>query len=116
MSYLEDLEHVAEQNSLRVNERSHHGKLGWALPPNIERASAARETIAISVPQQTIEPAPVATPQFQAAEVSCYRELIASLRDRVGDLGVRYLDFDKLACWAEGMTGKAFGSSQMKRC
>jgi hypothetical protein len=28
---------------------------------------------------------------------------------------VRYLDFDKLACFPDGLTGKAFGGSQVKR-
>jgi hypothetical protein len=47
--------------------------------------------------------------------VTCYTELIQRLRDRVGQLGVRYLDFDKLACFPDGLTGKAFGGSQVKR-
>ena len=47
--------------------------------------------------------------------VTCYTELIQRLRDRVGQLEVRYLDFDKLAGFAEGLTGKAFGQSQVKR-
>jgi hypothetical protein len=47
--------------------------------------------------------------------VTCYSELIERLRDRVGQLEVRYLDFDKLAGFAEGLTGKAFGAAQIKR-
>jgi hypothetical protein len=39
----------------------------------------------------------------------------AVIRTRVGQLGVRYLDFDKLAGWAEGLSGKIFGTSQVKR-
>jgi hypothetical protein len=47
--------------------------------------------------------------------ITCYTELIQRLRDRVGQLEVRYLDFDKLAGFAEGLTGKVFGPSQVKR-
>src|ERR1700689_1985125 len=98
MSDLDDLEQFAERTIARMVGRP---GFGWSIPPNIERASAARPK-AIVVPQSAdIEPATPAETQFQAAEVSCYRELIASLRDRVGQLGVRYLDFDKLADWAE---------------
>jgi hypothetical protein len=47
--------------------------------------------------------------------VTSYSELISVIRTRVGQLGVRYLDFDKLAGWAEGLSGKIFGTSQVKR-
>jgi hypothetical protein len=115
VSDLEDLEEIAGQTSSRANGKF-GGLFGWAHSPTIERASAARESKAIAVLQPAaIEPPPIATPQFQAAEIVCYSELIASLRDRVGQLGVRYLDFDKLASFAEGLTGKAFGAAQVKR-
>ena len=41
--------------------------------------------------------------------------MIERLKDRVGQLEVRYLDFDKLAGFAEGLTGKTFGAAQVKR-
>jgi hypothetical protein len=47
--------------------------------------------------------------------VTSYTELIQSLRERVGQLELRYVDFDKLAGFPEGLTGKAFGPSQVKR-
>jgi hypothetical protein len=47
--------------------------------------------------------------------VTCYNEMIQRLRDRVGQLGVRYLDFDQLAGFAEGLSGKVFGGAQVKR-
>jgi hypothetical protein len=47
--------------------------------------------------------------------VTCYTELIQRLRDRVGQLGVRYLDFDVLAGFADGLSGKIFGPAQVKR-
>lgn len=48
-------------------------------------------------------------------EVTSYTELIGAIRDQVGRLGVRYEDFDLLAGFAEGLTGKAFGPAQVKR-
>jgi hypothetical protein len=116
----DDLEQFADRVKWRPNNACvvPYGliKASTLQPPHgiVHREEAARpKTIAVPLP--AIEPLPAAAPQFQAAEITCYSELIASLRDRVGQLGVRYLDFDKLACWADGMTGKAFGSSQMKR-
>jgi hypothetical protein len=47
--------------------------------------------------------------------VTCYNEMIQRLRDRVGQLELRYLDFDQLAGFAEGLSGKVFGGAQVKR-
>jgi hypothetical protein len=47
--------------------------------------------------------------------VTTYSELIGVIRDQVGALGVRYQDFDALVDFAPGLTGKAFGPSQVKR-
>jgi hypothetical protein len=47
--------------------------------------------------------------------ITCYTELIEGLRDRVGKLGVRYQDFDELAGFPAGLSGKVFGPSQVKR-
>jgi hypothetical protein len=38
-----------------------------------------------------------------------------AIQARIGELGIRQVDFDKLACWADGMSGKIFGPSQVKR-
>src|ERR1700742_2114939 len=48
-------------------------------------------------------------------EVTTYTELIEGLRARVGELGVRYQDFDDLAGFPAGLSGKVFGPSQVKR-
>jgi hypothetical protein len=112
MSDIEDLE---EQTCFRVNKLSRGGKFGWAST-NIQRASVQREKKAIVVPQPAdIEPAPPAALEFQGADVVCYSQLIERLKDRVGQLEVRYLDFDKLAGFAEGLSGKVFGAAQVKR-
>jgi hypothetical protein len=47
--------------------------------------------------------------------VTSYTEMVQSLRERIWRLGVRYLDFDHLAGFPEGLTGKVFGPSQVKR-
>jgi len=52
-----------------------------------------------------IEPAPVTT----------YTELIAGIQAQVEALGVRQSDFDELAGFAPGLSGKVFGMLQVKR-
>ena len=44
-----------------------------------------------------------------------YTELIGGIQARLGELGIRQLDFDILAGFPPGLTGKAFGPSQVKR-
>lgn len=48
-------------------------------------------------------------------EVTSYTELMAGIQARLGELGIRQVDFDKLAGFPEGLAGKVFGPSQVKR-
>lgn len=48
-------------------------------------------------------------------DVTCYTELIVAIRTRIGDLGIRYEDFDELAGFAPGLSGKVFGAAQVRR-
>lgn len=50
-----------------------------------------------------------------SAEVTSYTELIGAIQARIGELGIRYEDFDVLAGFAPGLSGKVFGPSQVKR-
>lgn len=50
-----------------------------------------------------------------SAEVTSYTEAIEVLRTRVGELGMRQADFDELAGFPAGLSGKVFGPSQVKR-
>jgi hypothetical protein len=118
---LEGLEEIAEQTSARVNERSHRGRgalFGWHASPSIERSSAAREK-PLPVPSPR-PPSPVPETHtseiiLTGVEITTYTELICGIQARIGELGIRQVDFDKLACWADGMSGKIFGPSQVKR-
>jgi hypothetical protein len=48
--------------------------------------------------------------------VTCYGEALPPIRDRVGNvLKIKYQDFDQLAGFADGLSGKVFGASQVKR-
>lgn len=49
------------------------------------------------------------------SDVTSYTELIGAIRDRVGQLGLRYEDFDEHAGFASGLAGKVFGPAQVKR-
>lgn len=47
--------------------------------------------------------------------VTSYTELVAAIRTRIGELGIRYEDFDVLAGFPAGLSGKVFGPAQVKR-
>jgi hypothetical protein len=47
--------------------------------------------------------------------VTSYTELIAGIQAQVAALGVRLVDFDDLAGFPAGLSGKIFGPSQVKR-
>jgi hypothetical protein len=126
-SNLEGIEEIFEQTSIRVNKRTRRRNFGWAIPPSIERAAAAREGKAIAKPAALVPAddergtSSVGTPSGTqemltiSEPVTSYTELICGIRARVGQLEVRYLDFDKLAGFAEGLSGKVFGAAQIKR-
>src|SRR5258708_4703527 len=48
-------------------------------------------------------------------EVTSYTELMAVIQARLGELSIRYEDFDALAGFASGLSGKVFGPAQVKR-
>jgi hypothetical protein len=123
-SDIDELEQIARQTGIHGNTRSNRGgsgrcgvMFGWTLSPGLERAKAAH------VVEQPIAAKECAEPEkavsiihiFAGADVTSYSELIGVIRTRVGQLGVRYLDFDQLACFAEGLSGKIFGPAQIKR-
>lgn len=47
--------------------------------------------------------------------VTSYTEMMAGIQAQVGALGVRLVDFDDLAGFPAGLSGKVFGPSQVKR-
>jgi hypothetical protein len=105
------LEEMTGRSALHVNGRT---GFGWSLPPNIERARAAREP----KPAPSIVPkvaAPETVHAFPATEITCYSELISALKEQIGVMGVRYEDFDSLVDWASGLAGKVFGPMETKR-
>jgi hypothetical protein len=53
---------------------------------------------------------------MMAEPVTTYTEALAPIRERVGSvLKIKYNDFDLLCSFPEGLTGKVFGPSQVKR-
>lgn len=48
-------------------------------------------------------------------EVTSYTELIEGLKAQLGALNIRYGDFDDLAGFPAGLSGKVFGPAQVKR-
>jgi hypothetical protein len=49
------------------------------------------------------------------SEVTSYTELMTAIQAQVGALGLRLVDFDDLAGFPLGLSGKVFGPSQVKR-
>jgi hypothetical protein len=113
----EALEEIAAQNSLRVNEaRNRRGGKGYRfnISPNLEHAHVPHEPkpIAISIAKDI---PPAAIPIFVTTLATSYTELIGGIQARIGELGIRQVDFDDLAGFAPGLTGKVFGPAQVKR-
>jgi hypothetical protein len=121
-SDIDELEEIAGQTDFHVYSKhggrrgSRGGRFGWSAAPNIERAKAAHAPIEVA-PKESAEPeepAPIIH-IFAGAEVTSYTELIVGIQQRIGELGIRQVDFDVLAGFAPGLSGKAFGPSQVKR-
>ena len=53
--------------------------------------------------------------EVRAVEVTSYTELMAAIQAQVGLLGLKLKDFDDLASFPEGLSGKVFGMLQVKR-
>ncbi len=119
MSELDDLEKFVEKVAWRGNEakKIRRGRKGSALfPPAgfVHREAAAHEpapppskpvsTLEVSVPPPIIDVA-----------VTSYTELMAGIQAQVGALGLKLSDFDDLAGFPAGLSGKVFGLLQVKR-
>jgi hypothetical protein len=50
-----------------------------------------------------------------STEVTSYTELMATIQAQVGALGLKLTDFDDLAGFPAGLSGKVFGPAQVKR-
>jgi hypothetical protein len=102
------------------NCRPRQYRYSMRISPSLERIFVRREPKPVVVEQPPTQktcppdapPAPVASAPI---EITCYGELINALKEQVGAMGVRYEDFDSLAGWAAGLTGKAFGAAQARR-
>jgi hypothetical protein len=124
-SDIDELEQIASQTDIHVNIRRKQGsrgwgggRFGWTAQPNIERASAARAVVPPIKAKESAELDAPAAPTihiFSGAEVTSYTELVVGIQQRIGELGIRQVDFDVLAGFAPGLSGKAFGPSQVKR-
>jgi hypothetical protein len=60
---LEDLEQVAEQMTVRVNERHHRGTIGWSISPSLIRAASHCEKKKAAPPDRQPAARPTVPPQ-----------------------------------------------------
>lgn len=106
---IEGIEEIAEQTSIRVNERTKQGLLGWGISPNIERAAAAHEP-------KPPAPAPAAPPTISKRSsaslgrlITDYRTLVETCRARADELELSRLEIDRLGGLPVGYAGKLLG-------
>jgi hypothetical protein len=119
VSEIESLEEIAEQTSLRVNERGRHGKFGWNVSPSTERASAAREKKKTPKPIATKPPPVESAVKPSAASIrktanlgrliTDYRTLVETCRARADELDLSRLEIDRLGGLPTGYAGKLLG-------
>lgn len=119
MSDLEGLEQVAAQTSIPFNHRTSNGRGGfaWSIGPNIERVFVQRPKAEVlpTVPKP-ITSAPVASDAAALdLAITTYSELITAIDARRRAKQVRQLDFDELAGWALGLSGKVFAPIPTKK-
>ena len=116
-SSFQGIEEIAAQTSIRVNEPDPRSKFGWVVSPAIERAACQREKN--QPPAPALAPADAALASgyiFAPVDVTCYSEALGPIRERIGAvLKITYANFDKLADFPEGLTGKTLGQAQVKR-
>jgi hypothetical protein len=120
VSELYDLEAIAEQTSLRINQGGTRSRfhIGWQISPNIERASASRESSKVIAKPKRQKPAPAivatrdpATP----AEIFSYDDLLLSLRARANELQISRETVGALAGVPDGYAQKVLSLSQNRR-
>jgi hypothetical protein len=121
MSNLDGAEEIFEQTSLRVNERTKHGKFDWAIPPNIERASASREKKKAPkkkgaskkkppMPDVTARSPPSSgRPAAVGQSFTHYSTLIETCRQRANELALSRLELDRISGLPAGFSAKLLG-------
>jgi hypothetical protein len=111
----EGLEEIAEQTGIRVNQRSRHGKFGWAVSPAIERATVQREKKKTPKPIATKQPPvesvvnPPTVSTCIARPVVGYKGLIEACRQRANELALSRLELDRISGVPQGYSAKLLG-------
>jgi hypothetical protein len=119
MSDIEALDAVAQQTGIRVNEHTRHGKFGWSIGPNIERASAPRERDKPpALPKKAAAVVAVGQPARRltavARTIGDYAEFLQVIRDRADEMGMSRLELDHQAGTQDGYSGKVLGPAKRR--
>jgi hypothetical protein len=120
---LENLEDIAEQTSLRVNEGKHprgRGKFRWGLSPNIARASVSRSKKTKKAPRpkamEVSPPRESPPPRVKFGRpFSDYRTLIEACRVRADELELSRSELDRLSGLPAGYSSKLLGRDGAER-
>jgi hypothetical protein len=109
VSDLAGIEEIAAQTTIRVNERTKHGKIGWGLSPNIERTHLQREKKVTAPAGQP--PVTVSTSKGASLGrlITDYRTLVETCRARADELELSRSEVDRLSGLPSGYAGKILG-------
>jgi hypothetical protein len=119
MSDIEALDAIADQTGIRVNEHTRHGKFGWSIGPNIERASAPREREKpAAVQPKAVAAVAVGQPARRltavARTIADYAEFLQAIRDRADEMQMSRLEIDHQAGLQDGYSGKTLGPAKRR--
>jgi hypothetical protein len=119
---LEGIDEIAEQTSIRVNERHHRGTLGWSISPNIERAASHCEKKKAAPPDRPpaarpaapLQQSPRPGEQLAPVPIRSMADLLTALRASRDELQITHETIDEIAGWPSGYAGKIFSPTPIK--
>jgi hypothetical protein len=123
MGDLDNLEEVAEQMTVRVNERHRRGTIGWAISPNIERAASHCEKRKAAPPDRPPAARPAApahqSPQsgeqpVSVIEIRSMLDLVSAFRFCRDERQLTHETIDAIAGFPSGYAGKLLAPEPIK--
>jgi hypothetical protein len=117
---LDAVEEIAEQSSIRVNERHHRGTLGWNISPNIERAAAHCAKTKAAPPDRPPAARPAAAPQQSPGEqpapvpIRSMADFLTALRITRDERQLTHETIDEITGLPSGYCGKLLAPEPIK--
>jgi hypothetical protein len=119
---LEGIEEIAEQTTIRVNERHHRGRLGWSISPSIERTAGHLEKTKAPPPARPPAAQPTAPLQHsrQSGEqpapvpIRSMADFLTALRITRDERQLTHETIDEIAGLPSGYCGKLLAPEPIK--